>query len=62
MRQEGNGNFSSDESGGGRRHEGALSTEEAQMEKRETDVDHGAVGQGGQVTDGLSPRDRQKSL
>ena len=47
---------------GGGRHDGTLSTEEAQMGKGETDVEHSARGQGCQVTDRLSSRDRQKSL
>ena len=51
MRQKGNGDCGGDDSGGGRRHDGALSTKEAQMGKGVTDVEHGAGGQGGQVTD-----------
>ena len=50
--------YGGDDSGGGGRHDGALSTEEAQMGKGETDVEHGVGGQGGQVADRLSPRDR----
>ena len=57
-----NGDCSGNDNGGGGRHDGALYTEESQMGKGETDVEHGAGGQGGQVTDGLSSRDIQKYL
>ena len=46
----------------GGRHDGTLSTEEVQMGKVETDVEHGVGGQGGQFMDGLSSRDRQNFI
>ena len=55
---EGNIDCGGDDTGRGGRHDGALSNKEAQVGKGEKDVEHGARGQGREVTDGLSSRDR----
>ena len=55
-RQRGIRECGGDDGGGGRVHDGAIPTEETDMGKGETDVEHGVGGQGGQVTDGLSPK------
>ena len=62
IRGEGNGYCGGDDSGGHGGHDITLSTAEEQMGKGETDVDHGAIVQGRPVPDGLSFRERTKSL
>ena len=61
-RSEGNGDCGGNDSGGRGGYDGTFSTAEAHMGKGETDMEHGARGQGRTVTDGLSSRDRLKSL